>query len=177
MTDMSINIPIVLGLAAIIMIAVILYVCIRRRLQAIVKDKNESITEELYGYDAGKRQLENEINGRTKSHDDINDFVESKFADSFITHENEREIKDFFNPLYVELSALLKRMNIFSITDEKITDFIYQYEHISNLVKQHMLSRKIETSKLRRTSLTISSSILWTCSRERLSFQRKTIAW
>ena len=137
MTDMSINIPIVLGLAAIIMIAVILYVGIRRRLQAIVKDKNESITEELYGYDAGKRQLENEINGRTKSHDDINDFVESKFADSFITHENEREIKDFFNPLYVELSALLKRMNIFSITDEKITDFIYQYEHISNLVKQH----------------------------------------
>ena len=93
MTDMSINIPIVLGLAAIIMIAVSLYVCIRRRLQAIVKDKNESITEELYGYDAGKRQLENEINGRTKSHDDINDFVESKFADSFITHENEREIK------------------------------------------------------------------------------------
>lgn len=39
MTDMSINIPIVLGLAAIIMIAVSLYVCIRRRLQAIVKDK------------------------------------------------------------------------------------------------------------------------------------------
>ena len=137
MTDMSINIPIVLGLAAIIMIAVSLYVCIRRRLQAIVKDKKESITEELYGYDAGKRLLENEINGRPKSHDDINDFVESKFADSFITHENEREIKDFFNPLYVELSSLLKRMNIFSITDEKITDFIYQYEHISNLVKQH----------------------------------------
>lgn len=137
MTDMSINIPIVLGLAAIIMIAVILYVCIRRRLQAIVKDKNESITEELYGYDAGKRQLENEINGRTKSHDDINDFVEGKFAGSFITHENEREIKDFFYPLYEELSSLLKRMNIFSITDEKITDFIYQYEQISNLVKNH----------------------------------------
>lgn len=177
MTDMSINIPIVLGLAAIIMIAVILYVCIRRRLQAIVKDKNESITEELYGYDAGKRQLENEINGRPKSHDDINDFVESKFADSFITHENEREIKDFFNPLYVELSSLLKRMNIFSITDEKITDFIYQYEHISNLVKQHNAQQEDRNIKATKNFFDHILKYPWTCSRERLSFQRKTIAW
>lgn len=108
MTDMSINIPIVLGLAAIIMIAVILYVCIRRRLQAIVKDKNESITEELYGYDAGKRQLENEINGRPKSHDDINDFVESKFADSFITMKMKEKLKTSSIPSTWNLAPSLK---------------------------------------------------------------------
>lgn len=177
MTDMSINIPIVLGLAAIIMIAVSLYVCIRRRLQAIVKDKNESITEELYGYDAGKRQLENEINGRPKSHDDINDFVESKFADSFISHENEREIRDFFNPLYVELSSLLKRMNIFSITDEKITDFIYQYEHISNLVKQHNAQQEDRNIKATKDFFDHILKYPLDLQQRKAIIQRKTIAW
>lgn len=137
MTAMPINIPIVLGSAAIIMIAVISYILIRRRLQAIVKDKNESISEKLNSYDAGKRQQEQEVSNRTQSNDDINSFIESKFADSFITHENEEEIKELFNPLYTELCSLQKRMNIFSITDEKITDFIYQYEQISKQIKKH----------------------------------------
>lgn len=147
MTVMPLNIPIVLGAAAIIMIAVISYILIRRRLQTIVKDKNESISEELYGYDAGKRQLELEVSNRPQSNDNINSFIENKFAETFITHENEGEIKELFKPLYNELCSLQKRMNIFSITDEKITDFIYQYEQISKQIKKHNDQQEENTIK------------------------------
>lgn len=59
------------------------------------------------------------------------------YAHSFIIHEDEEELVEKLKPLYKELNSLKKRMNIFSVKNERITRIICQYEQIDKSVKCH----------------------------------------
>lgn len=56
---------------------------------------------------------------------------------SFIIHEDEEELVEQLKPLYKELNSLKKRMNTFSVKNERITRIICQYEQIDESVKSH----------------------------------------
>lgn len=137
MIDMPMYIPIIIGLAAFIMMAVAFFILARRRLQVIVKAKDESIPELLYGYLDGKRQFSGDIDKTKQNLDDIECLIENMYAHSFIIHEDEEELVELFKPLYKELNSLKKRMNIFSVKNERIIRIICQYEQIDESVKCH----------------------------------------
>ena len=140
MIDMPMYIPIIIGLAAFIMMAVAFFILARRRLQVIVKAKIESIPEQLYGYAAGKGQFTCEIDKTKPNLDDIECLIENMYAHSFIIHEDEEELVELLKPLYKELYSLEKRMNIFSVKNERITRMICQFEQIGKLVNPHCSS-------------------------------------
>ena len=137
MIDMPMYIPIVIGLASFIMMAVAFFILARRRLQVIVKAKDESIPELLYGYLNDKRQITGEIDKTIQNLDDIECLIENMYAHSFIIHEDEEELVEQLKPLYKELNSLKKRMNTFSVKNERITRIICQYEQIDESVNPH----------------------------------------
>lgn len=137
MIDMPMYIPIVIGLASFIMMAVAFFILARRRLQIIVKAKDESIPELLYGYLDGKRQFTGDIDKTKQNLVDIECLIENMYAHSFIIHEDEEELVEQLKPLYKELNSLKKRMNTFSVKNERITRIICQYEQIDESVKSH----------------------------------------
>lgn len=126
MIDMPMYIPIVIGLASFIMMAVAFFILARRRLQIIVKAKDESIPELLYGYLDDKRQFTCDIDKTKQNLVDIECLIENMFAHSFIIHEDEEELVEQLKPLYKELNSLKKRMNTFTVKNERITRIICQ---------------------------------------------------
>ena len=82
MIDMPMYIPIIIGLAAFIMMAVAFFILVRRKLQVIVKAKIESIPELLFGYLDGKRQFSGDIDKTKQNLDDIECLIENMYAHS-----------------------------------------------------------------------------------------------
>lgn len=128
---------IAIGIVLVILIAIAIFFSCKKKIEKEVKCKEEAIPEQLSCYEIGKRQLSNESKKKAAEITDIKTLIEQRFAHTYIKHDEGKGLKRKFLSLYQEVSSLHKRMQIFSIENERIDYIIYQYEHLPSLIEEH----------------------------------------
>lgn len=95
-------------------------------------------------YLAKKKKLRNKADSFAAEISDIKSFIEDNYNHSYIKHEEEKNLKRKLKSQYKNVLAFQRKLSFFSLENEKLDKIVYQFEHLSALVREHNGAQQID---------------------------------
>lgn len=95
-------------------------------------------------YLAKKKKLRNEADSLAAEISDIKSLIEDNYNHFYIKYEEEKNLKRKLKSQYKDVLAFQRKLSFFSLENEKLDNIVYQFEHLSALVKEHNSAQQID---------------------------------